>query len=328
MVTGSAIGLVVIGRNEAARLRDALGSRPSTMPTVYVDSASSDGSQDVARQLGVPVVELSTDKPLSAARARNSGMQYLLQHHPHLRYVQFLDGDARLVDGWLEAAHRELESDANVAVVVGTLSEEFPHTSIYNRLCQMEWKQPTGEIEFFAGIALVRVEAFTRAGGYNPALIAGEEPELSIRMRSLGYRIRKLPQPMAIHDANLLRFNQWWKRTVRSGHAIGQRFELNGAGPTRDCAQERRTTLVWGVMWPLLMLAALALVGWPALILLLGYVWLGVRIWRFRQDQMQDSQVDALYYAMFCVLAKLPQAWGLGLFYFRRRFKKPIHIIE
>ena len=36
---------------------------------------------------------------------------------------------------------------------------------------------------------LVRVEAFEAVGGFRPELIAGEEPELCMRLREKGWKI-------------------------------------------------------------------------------------------------------------------------------------------
>ena len=44
---------------------------------VYVDSGSTDGSVDLARDLGADVVELDLSSPFTAARARNAGLERL-----------------------------------------------------------------------------------------------------------------------------------------------------------------------------------------------------------------------------------------------------------
>ncbi|MFP4006603.1 MAG: glycosyltransferase, partial [Spirulinaceae cyanobacterium] len=60
----SSLGLVAIGRNEGDRLRQCLQSVRDTVETVvYVDSGSTDGSVEMARSLGVEVVELNLDLP-------------------------------------------------------------------------------------------------------------------------------------------------------------------------------------------------------------------------------------------------------------------------
>ena len=52
------LGVVAIGRNEGERLRSCLlALGPQSLPIVYVDSGSTDGSPDLAVSLGVAVVE-------------------------------------------------------------------------------------------------------------------------------------------------------------------------------------------------------------------------------------------------------------------------------
>ena len=53
------IGIVAIGRNEGERLRKCLASAIGRAQTVvYVDSGSTDGSAQVAREMGAAVVDL------------------------------------------------------------------------------------------------------------------------------------------------------------------------------------------------------------------------------------------------------------------------------
>src|SRR3546814_11455806 len=69
---------------------------------------------------------------------------------------------------------------------------------------------------------MFRVDALTEAKGYDPAIIAGEEPELCHRLRGRGWRVWRIDSPMTIHDADMHRPRQWWMRTVRSGFRYAQ----------------------------------------------------------------------------------------------------------
>src|SRR5690349_13606822 len=92
-------GAVLIGRNEGERLRASIESvLKVTDRVVYADSASTDGSVELARSLGAVVVELDRSQPLNAARGRNAGFEALIQHFPDCGFVLFLDGDCRLVE--------------------------------------------------------------------------------------------------------------------------------------------------------------------------------------------------------------------------------------
>ncbi len=112
------IGVVVIGRNEGARLRRCLASvQRAGVPVIYVDSASSDASVDVARAHAAHVVELDPDEPLCAARARNAGKNALQELYPECTFVCFVDGDCELAQGWIAAASYFLTSHDRLAAV-------------------------------------------------------------------------------------------------------------------------------------------------------------------------------------------------------------------
>ena len=222
MGSASRVGLVAIGRNEGERLDRCLRSVPPGVPVVYVDSASTDGSAALARSFGAAVVELDLSTPFTAARARNEGFAALLKERPGLDYVQFVDGDCELEAGWLAAAEDFLAAAPSVAAVCGRRRERFPEHSFYNRMCDDEWDTPVGEAESCGGDALFRISAFFQMRGYDPAIVAGEEPELCHRLRGTGWHIWRIEAPMTIHDADMHRPRQWWLRTVRSGFGYAQ----------------------------------------------------------------------------------------------------------
>ena len=141
----SDLGIVTIGRNEGERLRRCLNSLVGHgLPVVYVDSNSTDGSVELARSMGVEVVELDLSLPFTAARARNAGFARLEQLTPGIGFVQFVDGDCEVVPGWLDRACAVLKERPDVAVVFGRRRERFPDQSIYNCLADIEWDTPVG----------------------------------------------------------------------------------------------------------------------------------------------------------------------------------------
>src|SRR5205085_11086955 len=174
---------------------------------VYVDSGSSDGSPAVARQLGVAAIELDPGRPFSAARGRNEGLREALRRRPAASFVMFLDGDCVLDADFPAAAVRTFEQHPECAIVTGHLSERHPEASIYNRLCAIEWRSPAGRIEnmnALGGIMAARIAALAEVGGFNEEAIAGEEPDLGVRLGLAGHSIIKVDRPMATHDAQML----------------------------------------------------------------------------------------------------------------------------
>jgi glycosyltransferase involved in cell wall biosynthesis len=245
------VGVIAIGRNEGERLRRCLASVTGRgLPVVYVDSASTDGSAELARSVGAEVVALDMSRPFSAARARNEGFERLMHVAPATRLVQFVDGDCEVVDGWIRRAARELEARADVAVVCGRRRERFPEKSVYNRLADVEWDTPVGEAKSCGGDAMMRVEAFRSVGGFDPSVVAGEEPELCQRLREKGHKVVRVDAEMTLHDSDILRFGQWWKRAVRSGYGgldVASRF---GRGNDGLFVRQVRSARVWGLGWP------------------------------------------------------------------------------
>jgi GT2 family glycosyltransferase len=324
------VGIVVIGRNERERLAQCLASvQALNRPVLYVDSASCDGSAGLARSLGVPTLELDPARPMSAARARNEGFDALLRVFPELRFVQFLDGDCTLLPHWIESAEQALRGDARRAAVFGEILEREPGATLYNRLCASEWRSSPGELSnhgALVGISMVRTDVFRELQGFRAEVIAGEDSELGVRMGLAGYRIMRVDRPMAIHDAGLLRFSQWWRRAVRAGHAIGQRSHLHGSSRLRDCVRERASTVFWGIALPLAVVSTAIPTRGASVLLLAAYAVQAVRIWRFRRA-LGEEERDALLYATFVLIAKFANAVGLLAFHLNKAQGR-YHIIE
>ena len=95
-----------------------------------------------------------------------------------------------------------------------------------------------GEATSCGGDALIRCDALRAAGGYRADLIAGEEPELCLRLRRAGWSIWRIDAEMTWHDAAIHRFAQWWTRSVRSGHAYGEGAWLHGRSTDRHWVKE------------------------------------------------------------------------------------------
>jgi len=305
METG--IGVVVIGRNEGLRLERCLASLAGRADkVVYVDSGSTDGSVQRASSLGVEVLALDMGIPFTAARARNEGFACLHTRLPSVRHVQFVDGDCEVDAGWLAAAQAFLDAHPQVAVVCGRRRERFPQHSIYNLLCDLEWDTPLGEAKACGGDALMRVDAFMAVSGYRPELIAGEEPELCIRLRAAGWKVWRLAAEMTLHDAAMSRFGQWWRRSLRAGYAYAEGAALHGAPPERHWLRESRRAWLWGLGIPLLIVLASVLLGPWGLLLLLIYPLQAARLARRGGRSVRENWLQAV----FLVLGKFPEMFG------------------
>ncbi len=317
------MGVVVIGRNEGGRLLRCLASTSGQAArVVYVDSGSSDGSPEAARATGATVVELDLKQPFTAARARNAGFAALTASGG-CAFVQFIDGDCELQPGWLAAGREFLAANPRVAVVFGRLRERFPEASVYNRLCDREWQGPSGQSRSSGGIAMMRCTAFAEASGFNPVLIAGEEPELCVRLRAAGWEVWRLDAEMALHDAAMTRFSQWWRRARRAGHAFAEGVALHGGYPERHCVRQVRSALAWGLALPATALAGSLLTPW-VLALLAAYP---TQVLRLALRNEPDRR-DTWEHAFFLVLAKFPEALGVLEYHARHLIRRPRGLIE
>jgi len=250
------IGIVAIGRNEGARLAACLASlKASGGPIVYVDSGSTDDSVAIAQAAEATVVALDMSVPFTAARARNAGFEALSRREA-VTFVQFVDGDCEVEPGWIDAAAWFLAAHPDVVAVCGRRRERHPDATLYNRLCDSEWDTPVGPALETGGDVLIRSAAFREVGGFNPVVIAGEEPELAARLRARGWRLWRIDQPMTVHDANMTTFRQWWTRSVRAGHAYAEVSWLHRGDPQIPFKRGLVRCVAWAGVLPLAILVA------------------------------------------------------------------------
>jgi glycosyltransferase involved in cell wall biosynthesis len=330
MTDAGGMACVVIGRNEGERLAPSLKSvEAAQLRCVYVDSGSSDGSPGIAGNLGIPVVQSDPSRPFSAARARNEGLSEVGRLWPDFRFVMFLDGDCVLDPAFPDAAVAEMGRRQDCAIVTGHLTERFPDASIYNRLCAIEWRSPPGvirDMNALGGIMAVRISAFNAVGGFNEEAIAGEEPDLGVRLSLAGFSIVKIDTPMATHDAQILTFGQWWARAVRSGHALAHRYARHGGTAFRDGRRELLSALFWGLVLPVIAIGLIPLTRGFSLLLLGGYLLLGWRVYRhYAATGLNRS--DAWLMSRHILYGKFAQVRGIFR-YLRNRVRGRFEIIE
>jgi glycosyltransferase involved in cell wall biosynthesis len=320
------LSVVVIGRNEGERLRRCIDTLvQQTGQIVYVDSASTDGSVQMARSRGVHVLDLDMARPFSAARARNEGYAVMRRHFPDAQYVQFVDGDCDVDPGWLEAGVRLLESRSDVAAVYGTLDERNPEGSVYNYHAHMTWNPPEeGEVEFFGGNFMIRVAAFDAAKGFREDVIDSEDHELAIRLRQNGGKVWYLKRRMALHDLAIFEFGRWWVRTKRGGYGNGQIITLHGDAPGRPHRRDWNKSWIWGLALPAFTLASVWAVGWMGLLPLGLY---GLSFLKMYLSKREDGGGHAGF-AAISVLHKIAQMTGQVKFLVDKAMGRGPRIIE
>lgn len=331
-----AIAVVVIGRNEGERLKRCLQSMPKGVSVVYVDSGSTDGSVAYARSLGVTVLTLDMSVGFTAARARNFGWRHLVgDSASRISVVQFVDGDCELDPAWLDNAIAAIQQEPELAVVFGRRRERFPEQSIYNRMCDDEWNVPVGIVAACGGDALFRVEALKAAGGYSDDLIAGEEPDLCLRLSRLGWFVRRIDGEMTLHDANILTFRSWWKRAERGGFAYAAHVLRHGERSDPQWLRQIKSILFWGFLWPAGGMAlALALGFWyPLAALAMLAVWptsYALQAFRIaaRKHRGGSDRRFALRYGVLLTIGKFAELVGVVRCWVAHIMNRQVRLIE
>jgi glycosyltransferase involved in cell wall biosynthesis len=325
------LSVVIIGRNEGERLVGCLESVRNirgvegNVEIIYVDSASTDGSPQTARSFAAQVVVLQDGKR-TAARGRNAGWPMALAP-----YVLFLDGDTILNPEFPGVALANLRSDQSLAAVWGHRRELHPERSLYNRVADLDWIYAPGLTDYCGGDVLMRKCALAEVDGYDSELIAGEEPELCRRLRARGYRILHIDQPMTLHDLDLRRFSQYWKRAIRAGYAyaeIANRFRNSSDKMwLQDSRKNLRMGTFW-IVWLLLAIALAAFTSWLFVPLFAFVLLVAARSgWRARH-KAPGKPILLLLYGIHSHMQQIPILFGQLSYYADRYLGKQRKQIE
>ncbi|MBB2487066.1 glycosyltransferase [Mitsuaria sp. WAJ17] len=325
------ISVVIIGRNEGERLHRCLQSvraarwQGLTYELIYVDSASTDGSLQHARQSGAQALLLDDPSPC-AAKARNLGWQAALGH-----WILFLDGDTELDPDFAARAASCLRTEAALCAVWGHRRESNPGQSIYTRVLDLDWLYPAGRTPYFGGDVLVRHEALRQAGGFDPQLKAGEEPELCARLRAHGWLIEHIDAPMTRHDLAIRSFSAYCRRAYRSGIAYAEVAERMRQRQDPLWQREARRDFLHGLLYlsaPLWLGVAALL--WPAALmpLLLSALLMIARSARRCAWKAPGQPGLCLQYAVHSHVQKVPALFGQLAWRRSHRQHRPLEAVD
>jgi Predicted glycosyltransferases len=182
------VSLIVPCYNAAKTLRLCLESvlaqtrRPDEI--VVVDDASTDGSAEIAEELGCRVIRLPENRGVSAAR--NTGVE-----HTSGEIIFFLDSDVALRADAIANALEILERDPECGCVHGVydtepLIDDGP-VERYRILHAVHWRRrhlgPVNSVIF--ALAAVRRDVLEQAGRLDESLRDSEDVEYSSRLSAL-----------------------------------------------------------------------------------------------------------------------------------------------
>jgi glycosyltransferase involved in cell wall biosynthesis len=317
------VSAVVIGRNEGQRLAACLKSIKETVDPggeielIYVDSNSQDGSPELAESLGAKVIRVQPLRPC-AAFGRNAGWRAATAP-----YILFLDGDTLLHPEFLRKALNVIDNP-RVAVVWGHRRELYPEHSLYNRILDLDWVYPPGITDFCGGDALMHRSVLEQVDGFSEDLIAGEEPELCQRIRSKGYVILHIDEPMTRHDLAMIYFKAYWKRALRAGHAyaeVSQRMKAtNFPLWVRECKRNGIHAFVLiSLLLGVIVLSAITESVLPYIGLVLSYIFLILRS-AYKARWKSAPVLTLILYGIHSHFQQIPIAFG-QLSYWYHRFR-------
>jgi len=302
------VGAVIIGRNEGQRLVECIRSvRANIAAVVYVDSGSTDGSVTRAEAAGARCVSLDAG-PFTAARGRQTGFELIERELPETEFVLFIDGDCTLDPAFLAAAMDHMKSHSRTGAVAGRRREVG--SSLWSRVIDIEWDGPPGPVAHVGGDSLMRAAAIREAGGWPIDVIAGEEPDLCLRMKDRGWESQRIPVEMTLHDIRMTRFGQYWKRSVRAGHAYAEVAWRRRAGEHADRARAVASIVLYSAVIPAFIIVA-AILYWPVAVLFsLLYVRLVVSV-TLRTKRSGRPGTLAFAYALLTAAGKFAGLIGV-----------------
>ncbi|PEQ14235.1 hypothetical protein B2G71_01100 [Novosphingobium sp. PC22D] len=220
------VTVVVVARNEAQRIGACMASLSvqdfGAFETILVDDGSTDATVALARQ-ALPSLRVISSPTRSISRNRDIGWRA-----GRGEFVAFLDADCIAPPHWLTSLVRAAERTGAAATGGGNVppAETSPHYAALALMLDtfvgsrgsVQGKVPR-EGAFVAHLpglnVLIRRDALEIVGGFDPRFARmGEDVDLSIRLRNLGFVLRVEPEATVIHRqrADL----RAWTRNMRA----------------------------------------------------------------------------------------------------------------
>jgi len=245
------ISVVVIGRNEAARLGACMEAIHASLGVlsheiVYVDSHSTDDSVAIAKAHGARCFVLEAENTTAGLG------RYVGTKEARGEYLLFLDGDMQLQKGFCEKAmmsmaQRGYDGCSGVRKDVYMKDGQVAGTNDNYFGCMSERIVPE-----FGGAIFLKKEALERAGGWSCDTIACEEAELHARLVAADCRIAELPVPMIVHtdavrDGRGILGTLFSRRRLGEGQALRCAMALGQANAYIE--HEKEKFLLYSIDW-------------------------------------------------------------------------------
>jgi glycosyltransferase involved in cell wall biosynthesis len=195
------VSVVIKALNEEKNICAAIESALAAVAEVggeviLADSHSSDRTVELASRYPIRVVQLAHPHERCCGAGPQLGYQ-----HSRGEYIYLLDGDMRMVPGFLSQALSFLARHPEAAGVGGRLAELNTESLEYReRGLRAPSHLASGRVDRLDGGGLYRRRAIKEAGYFSDRnLHSYEELDLAVRLRSLGWTLWRIPVDCVTH---------------------------------------------------------------------------------------------------------------------------------
>jgi glycosyltransferase involved in cell wall biosynthesis len=225
------VSVIIKAYNEEKNICAAIESSLAAVAEVggeviLADSHSTDRTVELASQYPVRVVQLLNAHERCCGVGPQLGYQ-----HSHGEYVYLLDGDMRMVPGFLPDALSFLAQHPEVAGVGGRLVELNTESLEYReRGLRAAAHLSPGEVDRLDGGGLYRRRAIEECGYVSDRnLHSYEEFDLAARLRSRGWKLRRIAVDAVTHYGHDVPPYELLLRRWRTGYVCGLGDLVRGA---------------------------------------------------------------------------------------------------
>lgn len=324
--TLSGVSVIVPARDAARFLPLCLGSLnaadPGPKEVLLFDDASQDETAQVARDQGVRVIQ-NPGPPLGPGQARNRGASLV-----QCDWLLFVDADVAIHEDALGRLAEAL-SEEGVVAAFGSYDDRPPAPGIASRYANLRHhfvhqQSPPYGSTFWAGLGIVRRDAFLAAGGFSAAYgrPSIEDIELGGRLVAQGGRIRVVPDALGTHLKEWSLGQLWrtdifqrafpWAVLIAEGRSSGN--DLNGSKPERVAAVLANLALALAaasLLWPWLLAGCLGSLA--------AYVYVNRRFFGFLRKRMRPVELAGSVALQFLYHLYASQIFGWTLLVHRIR---------
>jgi hypothetical protein len=225
------MSVIIVNYNTAscvgACIESVLKQQGIAVEIIVVDNASTDYSLEILQKFGDHIRLISNAENVGFAKANNIAFQAIQQERSD--YIFLLNPDAVLSSPndlsllWEWMQKRPLCGLASPRVLKGT-QESLPNKTYPGEaIAGYPFKQLPGEIAWVLGAAMTIPSAVYKAvrGFDEDFFLYGEDMDLCLRIRQLGYEIGYIPEVAVLHEGAVSeRDVSWYERTLKKQKAM------------------------------------------------------------------------------------------------------------